>query len=1344
MRTAAFHSTQPLFATGADDGLVRVFNYTTHQLLFTLVGHVDYVRQVAFHQEIPWLVSCSDDQTIRIWNWQSRQQIACITGHSHYVMSVAFFAKASQETGSSSADSMTDWLASGSLDQTVRVWDLSSIRKKHASSSNSRSKDDAAIDFFGHPDGQVLMVLEHDRGVNWVAWHPQRSGILLSASDDRTVRLWNTPKLHSTVSLGSTSGGAASFTSVSGACEILKGHSNNVSCVTVPPALPHMLLSAGEDKTVRVYDWPLNPSATSTGRKPVLVGSIKRDKDRWWVVCGHPSKPLVAAGHDSGWAMWKVGRERLPWCFVPDLTSAKNVLGGSLFFYNQEDIWQVDSFAKKLSSISASRAYRCATAAMGSQNHPLKLAFCPEVNRLILSDDPVVPENPSAHKGSPEAGFEPQTLLCPLEPTAKEVLVRGFSPVVLPKGRLALLDGSCPPGAIGLVSLKVVNGSDGSILKTNTLPDEKIVRMFPAQCSQSSSNTVCLVSKDGKVTLWDASKGVAVDSFGLNFVPSGVAWSEDEVWGAFWSKHALAVVKRERSAVSVIGSISDGPFAKHCIKGAAWDEHSIAISGHQSSTMLLIATGAHLHFVLPQLLCNGSQRSDAWGVLMGLSEGKVYPVRVLSPGRLLGLLPNQASCRVVQFEAVEPTFRLALHYNNRRTLNKVIEGGKLVGQAPLNYLHHHIITNLAGDGQKDVGNEGGISVRAALPFVQDPQEKFQWALDAGDMESCREAILELAAQNEENTNHRASTSKKLKIDELWRMLGDAAMVVGKFELAEEALREAQAWLPLATLLFVTGQARKAHDLAESLLLNDAEHSSQDRQGKAREQCDPVEALHCAILAGDGELAGRALALATHSILSQDSSNSPETTRNKPMKLHLTKPKRNLSRPLTEWPSSYKPILDLPSDENQERIDEDREYMRGKQESFVQEETGEQEKEDDAWGDSLEDLALQPEDEVDELEAALLEAQLEDDIHHDKVSDYNSELQEDHVEDPLASIPVLHRKWASSRVPGILARLGREDLVQDALRKQVGLDDIAPLLPLIQAVHSAHHYVDKQGRMQPQDLTIHSKDDDDAEQDELYDPMGPSLYNPQSIQKYLADNAHPAMTAGKWDESLKHYRQALYSCLLATERSQDEEHPSGGTNESIVKDKLIPLCAAYIRAVLVLSGNLRNTELTEAGELNKACLVALSSFLLPEHRILAGRTAVTALFKAKCFKSAGAMARLLLPLLDNSSDAKQQALRTNLSKVIDVCSKTNQSDAIALDPAIIKAFASNQFILEFCPQTLHVFKDSERESFIECTVCLGKFDKSINDGNDSASVCPICLVHKFDGDSRELTGLVLAD
>jgi len=48
--------------SGGDDYKIKVWSYQTRRCLFTLSGHLDYVRTVFFHHELPWIISSSDDR----------------------------------------------------------------------------------------------------------------------------------------------------------------------------------------------------------------------------------------------------------------------------------------------------------------------------------------------------------------------------------------------------------------------------------------------------------------------------------------------------------------------------------------------------------------------------------------------------------------------------------------------------------------------------------------------------------------------------------------------------------------------------------------------------------------------------------------------------------------------------------------------------------------------------------------------------------------------------------------------------------------------------------------------------------------------------------------------------------------------------------------------------------------------------------------------------------------------------------------------------------------------------------------------------------------------------------
>lgn len=84
-----------------------------------------------------------------------------------------------------------DLVVSASLDQSVRVWDVSGLKKKSATGDDLNAKfSQLNQDLFGTNDVMVKYILEgHDRGVNWATFHPNLQ-LIISAADDRQVKLW--------------------------------------------------------------------------------------------------------------------------------------------------------------------------------------------------------------------------------------------------------------------------------------------------------------------------------------------------------------------------------------------------------------------------------------------------------------------------------------------------------------------------------------------------------------------------------------------------------------------------------------------------------------------------------------------------------------------------------------------------------------------------------------------------------------------------------------------------------------------------------------------------------------------------------------------------------------------------------------------------------------------------------------------------------------------------------------------------------------------------------------------------------------------------------------------------
>ncbi|CAH1774502.1 unnamed protein product [Owenia fusiformis] len=341
VRGICFHNQQPLFVSGGDDYKIKVWNYKQRRCLFTLLGHLDYIRTTYFHHEYPWILSASDDQTIRIWNWQSRSCACVLTGHSHYVMCAQFHPS-------------EDMVVSASLDQTVRVWDISGLREKNLNPGSGglrkkqvspgpggleeHLKNPNQTDLFGQSDAIVKHVLEgHDRGVNWAAFHPTLP-LVVSGADDRQIKMWRMNEAKAWE------------------VDTCRGHYNNVSSCMFHPR-QELIMSNSEDKSIRVWDM-----SKRTG-----VQTFRREHDRFWIMTAHPTLNLFAAGHDSGMIIFKLERER------PAFAVHQNIL----YYVKERYLRKLDFTTSKDTAVMQLRS--------GSRAPVFSMSYNPAENAVLLT-----------------------------------------------------------------------------------------------------------------------------------------------------------------------------------------------------------------------------------------------------------------------------------------------------------------------------------------------------------------------------------------------------------------------------------------------------------------------------------------------------------------------------------------------------------------------------------------------------------------------------------------------------------------------------------------------------------------------------------------------------------------------------------------------------------------------------------------------------------------------------------------------------------------------------------------------------------------------------------------------
>ena len=160
-------------------------------------GHTNDVNSLAFKPNSYVLASGSDDNTVRIWDVGDRdnlRHVSTLRGHTNSVLSVAW-----------SPDGRT--LASASNDGTVQLW-------------NPNNGINFAV-LRGHTDSVIS-----------VAWSPD-GRILASGSSDHTVRLWD-PDTHGTL-------------------RVLRGHVDLIASLAFHPN-GQTLASGGYDGTMRLWN----------------------------------------------------------------------------------------------------------------------------------------------------------------------------------------------------------------------------------------------------------------------------------------------------------------------------------------------------------------------------------------------------------------------------------------------------------------------------------------------------------------------------------------------------------------------------------------------------------------------------------------------------------------------------------------------------------------------------------------------------------------------------------------------------------------------------------------------------------------------------------------------------------------------------------------------------------------------------------------------------------------------------------------------------------------------------------------------------------------------------------
>lgn len=167
-------------------------------------GHSSRINCAVFGPDGAWVASGSADNTIRLWDVDSGRELRALVGHKNWIKSLAL-------------SSSGEVLASGSNDHTAKLWNVSSGRELFTLSGHSNSvevlafspddrwlasgSNDTTIKIWDVTDGREVQTLKgHSAAITALVFGPDGK-TLASGSADNAIKFWNTAAWNETRTL---------------------------------------------------------------------------------------------------------------------------------------------------------------------------------------------------------------------------------------------------------------------------------------------------------------------------------------------------------------------------------------------------------------------------------------------------------------------------------------------------------------------------------------------------------------------------------------------------------------------------------------------------------------------------------------------------------------------------------------------------------------------------------------------------------------------------------------------------------------------------------------------------------------------------------------------------------------------------------------------------------------------------------------------------------------------------------------------------------------------------------------------------------------------------------------
>ncbi len=324
-------------ASSSLDKTARLWEVATGKALAVLRGHDKAVQRLAISPDGKILATAGYDMTIKLWDLAETREIASLTGHDAPVLALAF-----SPDGKSIASAASLWglkwgyagrpseirvwdvatretreifngneshvfsvgflpdgktLASGSMDTTLRLWNLATGKERERLAPSPRGqRESVALALAYSPDGRFLASAGEDKVISLSDPATGETIKTLDGPDASVAGLAFSPDGKNLVSAGSSKTATVWDLATREPSATLSGHSDRIAAVAFSPDGTR-IASAGFDSTVRLWEAATGkPMATLEGH----TGAVRA------LAFSPDGQTLASGGKDRSVRFWSV------------------------------------------------------------------------------------------------------------------------------------------------------------------------------------------------------------------------------------------------------------------------------------------------------------------------------------------------------------------------------------------------------------------------------------------------------------------------------------------------------------------------------------------------------------------------------------------------------------------------------------------------------------------------------------------------------------------------------------------------------------------------------------------------------------------------------------------------------------------------------------------------------------------------------------------------------------------------------------------------------------------------------------------------------------------------------